>query len=520
MKDALKRAVERAKQEFDGVVPHTTSSSLVGGQSTTLDISEKNVYRYRKQRGLNLGSWFVLERWICDRPFSCARPPAQSDLDVARGTNAKDILETHWDTWIGDDDWKWIADRGINAVRIPIGYYHICGADRTILNGTDFYPFYDTYAGAWRRVVQAIHKASSLGIGVLIDLHAAPGKQNNDAHAGTSDHANFFGDPHNQRVTIHALRALVTSLKTIQLPPTNIIGIELLNEPAAPSDHALQSWYTSAIASVRELDPTLPIYLGECWRTDSYTDYVVQHHSSSPGLTVLDHHLYRCFTSSDIHTSAQEHARALGDPNGEMSKMFLRVSEKLGRAGGGVVVGEWSGALNPGSLRGTPGEEKFFVNAQLELFETTCAGWFFWTYKKQHPGDTGWSFRDSVEAGIFPSFVSGRKGEPSTFEIEQRHAARNAARDRTLGDHTRYWAQFPGKYNHQRFDDGFCCGWDDAYSFIVATPASAKTISEIGFKGAWARKRTADHGRSYWEFEHGFVQGSNAAVADYHAFNR
>ncbi|KAJ3508976.1 hypothetical protein NLJ89_g5465 [Agrocybe chaxingu] len=500
MKNALKRAIKHAKQEIDGILPHTTSSGLIGGQSTTLDISEENVYRYRKQRGLNLEQ--VL---------------GQSDLDVARGRNAKDILENHWDTWIGEDDWKWIADRGINSFMLgtKIGYYHICGADRTVLNGTDFYPFFDTYAGAWHRIVQAIHKASSLGIGVLIDLHAAPGKQNNDAHAGTSDRPNFFGDPHNQRVTIHALRSLVTSLKAIQPTPTNIIGIELLNEPAPPSDHALQSWYTSAISSVRELDPTLPLYLGECWRTDSYADYVAQHHSSSSGLTVLDHHLYRCFTSSDIHTSAEEHSRALGDPNGEMSKMFLRVSEKLGRAGGGVVVGEWSGALNPGSLRGTPGEQRNFVNAQLELFDRTCAGWFFWTYKKQHPGDTGWNFRDSVEAGVFPSFVGARRGESSPPDVNQRRGARNLARDQALADHTRYWAQHPGKYNHQRFVDGFCCGWGDTYGFIVATPASAKTISEIGFKGAWARRRTTDHGSSYWEFEHGFVQGCKAAIADY-----
>ncbi|KZT07056.1 glycoside hydrolase family 5 protein [Laetiporus sulphureus 93-53] len=82
--------------------------------------TEIDFFRHRKQRGVNLGSWFVLERWIADSPFRCAASPAQSDLDVARGSNAKEILEQHWDTWITEDDWKWIADKGINTVRIPV----------------------------------------------------------------------------------------------------------------------------------------------------------------------------------------------------------------------------------------------------------------------------------------------------------------------------------------------------------------------------------------------------------------
>jgi len=82
--------------------------------------TEQDFYRHRKQRGVNLGSWFVLERWIVDSPFHSADGPAQSDLDVARGANAKGILERHWDTWITDSDWAWIAERGVNTVRIPV----------------------------------------------------------------------------------------------------------------------------------------------------------------------------------------------------------------------------------------------------------------------------------------------------------------------------------------------------------------------------------------------------------------
>ncbi len=81
---------------------------------------EQEIYRYRKQRGVNLGSWFVQERWICEDTFRYAESPRQSDLDIARGTNAKEVLEGHWDTWIEEEDWRWLRERGFNSVRIPV----------------------------------------------------------------------------------------------------------------------------------------------------------------------------------------------------------------------------------------------------------------------------------------------------------------------------------------------------------------------------------------------------------------
>ena len=410
------------------------------------------------------------------------------------------------------------------------------------------------YAGAWSKIVRAIETAHHYGIGVLLgeiyffltafsldpntslDLHAAPGKQNNDAHAGTSEKSNFFNGRHNQHHTIQILQSLLTQLRQLD-SLDNIVGIELLNEPNPPSDRALQNWYMSAITALRSQDPTIPIYIGECWRPELYADYISQNHSSS-SLTVLDHHLYRCFTSSDIHTSASDHTRALLDDSAPTPRMLATVSEKLGRAGGGIVIGEWSAALNPGSLQ-RPGaereEKREFVAAQLALYDKYCGGWFFWTYKKEHRGDTGWSWQDAVEGGIFPTSVGIKYRQLDPDDIMKRTNIRDKMKDEALGNllsslpsasfsptlfigkHTQYWSQYPGYYNHSRFSSGFISGWDDTYAFIQLTPTGSMTISEIGFKGAWAMKRTNDHDKSYWEFEHGFMQGAACAVDDFRA---
>ncbi|TFY77332.1 hypothetical protein EWM64_g6681, partial [Hericium alpestre] len=238
--------------------------------------NQQDFYRFRKQRGVNLGSWFVLERWITDHPFRFAKDPGQSDHDVARGSQAKDVFETHWDEWIKEEDWKWIAERGFNTVRIPIGFYHLCSVDPSVLVGTDFAALGYVFEGAWARITLAIASAHRHGIGVLIDLHAAPGKQNADAHSGTSSSNVAFFDSTHKAHTTRILTSLLTNLlnftRTHDPPLPNLVGIELLNEPNPPNgDHAaLQKWYRTTIAALRKIDPDMPLYIGDSWRTDEY----------------------------------------------------------------------------------------------------------------------------------------------------------------------------------------------------------------------------------------------------------
>jgi glucan 1,3-beta-glucosidase len=106
-------------------------------QEALQESPEQHLYRYRKQRGVNLGkpvhyqsqselhkrgsgSWFVLERWVSESPFQGAAGSGHSDLDVAKGLHAKQVLEQHWDSWITSSDFEWLAARGINTVRIPV----------------------------------------------------------------------------------------------------------------------------------------------------------------------------------------------------------------------------------------------------------------------------------------------------------------------------------------------------------------------------------------------------------------
>jgi glucan 1,3-beta-glucosidase len=414
-------------------------------------------------------------------------------------------LEQHWDTWITEEDWDFMRQHGINTVRIPIGYYHLSSPEA--ISGTEFASFGSIYEGAWARISTAIGNAYRRGMGVLIDLHAAPGKQNHDSHGGTSGEPQFFSHRSNMQHATNVLCILLQQIQQLRLP--NVVGIELLNEPSPPStngDPLLQGWYTETIRRLQAIDPLMPVFLGECWRTDSYADYLsspeMESIRTSGCIVALDHHLYRCFTNEDIHTHISEHARRLKDSNDGTPSMFARVSNKLGNA---LIVGEWSAALNPGSMNGVHSEDEAkreYVHAQLQLYEQYTAGWFFWTYKKSSGRDTGWGWRDAVQAGVFPAWVGFRApSSPAQNNPEGREQAKNKAQS----DHEAYWNQYPGDYEHWRLGAGFTTGWDDAHRFFSYAQGSGAPLPELGYKGAWAKRRAAEHAREYgskslWEF--------------------
>ena len=161
-------------------------------------------------------------------------------------------------------------------------------------------------------------------------------------------------------INIRIIQSLMNHLRQLGPQTNNIVGIELLNEPNPPSDGVLQNWYTSAITALRSQDPTIPIYIGEPNHTLITSPTIIHRH----------HLLFLTITSivvSLLRTSTSQYTHALHDDSASIPRMLASVLEKLGRAGGGITVGEWSGALNPGSLP-QPGAEfegrKEFVNAQ------------------------------------------------------------------------------------------------------------------------------------------------------------
>ncbi|OAD80811.1 glycoside hydrolase family 5 protein, partial [Phycomyces blakesleeanus NRRL 1555(-)] len=329
------------------------------------------VYRYRRQIGVNLGCVFILERWLCPLKL-CQQVPAakgwESEHDFLKSCSspqeARRILEDHWETYVTQDDMAILASKGINTIRLPIGYWIV---QRSLLV-PPFASFEGVYDSAWNWFLRTIHMAAQYGIGVLVDLHGAPGGQNSDTHCGVSTgRAEFFTNPHYQEVTLEVLCTLAHTLVKIN----NVVGLELLNEP---TDHpSLEQFYERALTKLSYPDTIgLPLYISDCWNPDGkYTQWL----QSRLQLIVMDTHQYFCHTPRDHARSALQHTQDL--------KTLVR--DRVGRArdqlAGCLVVGEWSVVLNHQSIPAHENDANVmrdFGKAELQVWDQVSAGNFYW----------------------------------------------------------------------------------------------------------------------------------------------
>ncbi|KJA20294.1 glycoside hydrolase family 5 protein [Hypholoma sublateritium FD-334 SS-4] len=384
-------------------VPEPYSAPPVEDQTfDPYDQTTSNVFRYRQQASVNLGSWFVHEKWMTPSVFKCAAGAQASELDIASGwgsvAGAQAVLERHWDTFITESDFNYLASIGINTVRLPIGYWTL-GPNFTA--GTAFEDVGQAYANSWPRVLRAINQAAHANIGVLLDLHGAVGSQNGQPHSGISDgQTQLFAIPENMDKTIAALEYVAGQLQSVN----NVVGIQILNEPTYGT--GLEDFYTRTIEALRATGPNaedMPLYMHDGFQSDKFSPFI----ANRTDFVVQDHHSYFVFTPADQAESATQHTN---DVNNTISPALLNTSKQDRR---NLIVGEWSCALSPQSVE-SDGDatqvRKQFCTKQMQAYEADAAGWSFWSYMKEDcDNDPGWCFKAAVGKSLPHDFYTLRK---------------------------------------------------------------------------------------------------------------
>ena len=173
--------------------------------------------------GVNLGSWLVPEKWITPALFKDSGNATDLYMlsDNLGKRNMTLRMDAHRDAWIVEDDFAWLAAHGVNAVRLPLGYWDV--VDDTYYDlRQDAYP-----TGGSKYVQRALDWGESHGIKVLLDIHAAPGGQNGEDHSGRAKHIEFYRAPNVE----YSLMVVEELVKRWGKHPA-LFGIELLNEPA------------------------------------------------------------------------------------------------------------------------------------------------------------------------------------------------------------------------------------------------------------------------------------------------
>jgi glucan 1,3-beta-glucosidase len=320
-------------------------------------------------KGINLGGWLVIEKWITPSLFKGIQ--ADNEFQLSKGKKGRARIAEHHQTFITEDDLRWIKEQGIEILRVPVGFW-IFGQD-------------ERYVRAIDRLDWLMDTSLSLGLKVLLDLHAAPGAQNRAAHSGSGNTVSdkhstkWLNDLSRQDETIQVLCQLAIRYKDYP----HLWGLELLNEPSVDLlGLKLAKFHRRAYRAVTKVarpgtrivfsDGYAPLRLTNCFWLMAQSDYP----------TVMDLHVYRVFGRRNKNKSYERHMKSL-----RWTTWFLRFI----RLQQPIIIGEWSAML---PQRTTPEQTRDYAMRQLSAFDTAEAE-FYWNYKTESEGR--WNYRDQAD---------------------------------------------------------------------------------------------------------------------------
>lgn len=320
-----------------------------------------------KLRGVNFGGWLVLERWITPSLFEGT--DAKDEFSFMHTPNAGEKITQHRQSFIVESDFEWLSSHGVNAVRIPVGYWLF--EDNTPFTSNAIY------------LDWAMKMAEKYRLNILIDLHAAKGSQNGKDHSGRVDKMEWFSRHEYQNETIELLKSIAKRYKDSPA----LWGIELLNEPQlSPKNYfVLKQFYKRAYSELSsELNPGTRMVFSDAFSSRLFSGTV---ESKADYPAVMDVHWYQ-FGKTNLGSYFKNLAKR--------PREIHRLQTKQP-----IIVGEWSGMLSHKTLAGSSEVEqvhlqKRHIEKQLEAYDA-AQGWFYWTYKTEKGGI--WSFREQVENG-------------------------------------------------------------------------------------------------------------------------
>lgn len=366
-----------------------------------------------KIRGVNLGNWLVLEKWMEPKVFEGT--DAEDETWLARMLPEEELkrrMKAHRDTYITKEDFAYISEKGINTIRIPVPYF-IFG---------DVKPF----IGCIEYLDKAFEWAMEYKLKILIDLHTAPGGQNGYDNGGITGVCRWHKNPKYVRFVINVLMRLANRYGGND----NLFGIEVLNEPiswpvymtsptrkkaANPEEVRnsgyvpfafLTTFYKTVYWNLRKILPLdKAIVFHDGFRLHNWNYFFMSNDFKN---VYLDAHIY---------ISAMENFTKIHNPL--MYKSYLGIDKlrlKLASKSVPVIIGEWcinnsyAGNMKKGNLseedykKAQAGRYRKVAQMELDTWDNT-SGWFYWNYKLfNNPEDyarekwkESWDFRQCIK---------------------------------------------------------------------------------------------------------------------------
>ncbi|HEY7413858.1 MAG TPA: cellulase family glycosylhydrolase [Ktedonobacteraceae bacterium] len=309
--------------------------------------------------GFGLGGWMNMENFITGHP-AYEQGLRESLYSVLGEQKYNFFFDRFLTYFFEEDDARFLASLGLNALRIPINYRHF---------ESDMEPFKIKEEG-FKHLDRVIELCARHHIYTVLDLHALPGYQNQDWHSDNPTHkALFWQHKHFQDRTVNLWEALADHYKGNPW----VAGYNPVNEPADESSQNIEPFYRRIHKAIRAVDPEHIIFLegnrysldfdmfgeplpGVIYTTHDYADPGFIDGGPYPGIT----------------KGAYIDKQALED-------RFLRLTTYMRQ----YNIPVWIGEFGP-VYRGEPQADAMryqVLRDQLEIYCRYHAHWSLWTYK-------------------------------------------------------------------------------------------------------------------------------------------
>ncbi|KAI0099259.1 glycoside hydrolase family 5 protein [Nemania sp. FL0031] len=383
------------------------TATLPGSYKEKPALSRRWLLGDDKIRGVNLGSLFIIEEWFAKDEWAsmgCKGYYDEWSCVEALGQEAADAAwDTHWKSWITEDDIMEMVSYGLNTIRIPVGFW----IKEDLVLSDEYYP-----RGGLKYLDRLVGWASDAGLYVIMDLHGAPGSQSPNEEftghgtanpgfftAANYERANKFLEWMTERIHTN------TAYRTVGM-------IEVINEPikrrvnATDADDMLKNFYPAAWDRIRGRESELGIakedmlhiqYMGSNWGSGHPETYL-----NDTTYLYFDDHVYWKFDTR----------------SGTNKTSYINATCDLYRPEADVVVGEFSlsvaSALQNNDefgIQGHPENIAWYTQyfaSQVSIYETS-GGWIFWSWKCNwinEFNDWRWCYKTAVEAGAIPKNAS------------------------------------------------------------------------------------------------------------------
>ncbi len=369
----------------------------------------------------------------------------------------------------------WLSNvAGCTTIRLPVGYFTL---GPNFCHHTPFATQQaEVYRNAWAAVKKLVARCFSHGIGVLLDLHAAPGGANNQPHSGTSSgEAELWGSKSYLHLASQCLCYMAREATTME----GVVGVQLCNEAQWEAD-SMYKFYDDMLTQISQIDSSLPIYISDGWDLGRALQYALVKNNvngvqSNP--VIVDTHKYYCFAAKDTSTSPQEVVTRVLSELSELDELSGDVFTKqgtltychlpelllIGLAGAvATFIGEWSCTLSEQTWSKVPKETraevtKQFGQTQNERWQRETCGSAFWTLKMDWMPGGDWGFKEQVENSTVTA--------PSSFRLpvaQVKNRSKTAEEQKTslmmsaLQTHSTYWDKHnpARRFEHWRYSDG------------------------------------------------------------------